>query len=115
MQLIILAENCSNICSNNDRDVEGISKTQVDKTKCSFPFTKEKLDNDISQKYLEPSKSITSSKLSLSINITNNINNTGNAHSKDGNVLPKLPLSQNSPQIQVLTIDLQIYLFRHNG
>ena len=50
LQLIILAENFEkgSICSNNDRDVEGISKTQVDKTKCSFPFIKEKLDNDIS-------------------------------------------------------------------
>ena len=92
--MIILVENCSNICSNNDRDVEGISKTQVDKTNSSFPFTKEKLDNDISEKYLKPSKSITSSKSSLSINITNNINNTSNAHSKDGNVLPKLPPGQ---------------------
>ena len=36
--------------------------------------------------------------------------NDSNAHSKDGNIHPKLPPIQNWPQIQLLTIDLQIYL-----
>ena len=93
LQLIRLAENFKkgSICSDNNRDLEGISKTQVDKTNSSFPFTKRKIDNDVSKKNLIPSKSITSSKSNLSINITDNINNASNVHSKDGNILPKLP------------------------
>ena len=79
------------ICSDNNLDLEGISKTQVDKTNSSFPFTNKKIDNEINKKYLIPSKSITSSKPNSSINITDNIDNASNAHSKDSNIPPKLP------------------------
>ena len=77
LQLIRLAENFEkgSICSDNNRDLEGI-------------FTS---NNEISQKYLIPSKSITSSKSNLSINITYNINNASNGHSEDSNIPPKLP------------------------
>ena len=102
------------ICSDNNLDLEGISKTQVDKTNSSFPFTKEKIDNDITEKYLIPSKSITSSKSNsaitsqiilkmLAIHIVKTVIYSQSYHQ-----------SQNSPQIQLLTIDLQIYLFRNN-
>ena len=79
LQLIRLAENFEkgSICGDNNRDLEGISKTQV--------------DNEISEKYLIPSKSITSSKSNLSINITDNNNNASNAHSEDSNIPPTLP------------------------
>ena len=116
LQLIRLAENFEkgSICSDNNRDLEGISKTQVDKTNSSFPFTKEKIDNDITEKYLIPSKSITSSKSNsaitsqiilkmLAIHIVKTVIYSQSYHQ-----------SQNSPQIQLLTIDLQIYLFRNN-
>ena len=55
LQLIRLAENFEkgSICSDNDGDLEGISKT--DKTNSSFPFTNEEIDNEISEKYLIPS------------------------------------------------------------
>ena len=56
LQLIRLAENFEkgSISSDNDGDLEGISKT--DKTNSSFPFTNEEIDNEISEKYLIPSK-----------------------------------------------------------
>ena len=62
MQLIRLAENFekTSICSDNNRDLEGVSKSQKDKTNCSFPFTNENIDNEISEKYLIQSKSVTS-------------------------------------------------------
>ena len=115
LQLIRLAENFEkgSICSDNNRDLEGISKTQVDKTNSSFPFTKEKIDNDITEKYLIPSKSITSKSNSaitsqiilkmLAIRIVKTVIYSQSYHQ-----------SQNSPQIQLLTIDLRIYLFRNN-
>ena len=97
--MIRLAENFEkgSICSDNNRDLEGISKTQVDKTNSSFPFTNKKIDNQISEKYLIPSKSITSSKFNSSIIITDNINNASSAHSKDSNISPKLPPKQEQP------------------
>ena len=113
--MIRLAENFEkgSICSDNNRDLEGISKTQVDKTNSSFPFTKEKIDNDITEKYLIPSKSITSKSNSaitsqiilkmLAIRIVKTVIYSQSYHQ-----------SQNSPQIQLLTIDLRIYLFRNN-
>ena len=55
------------------------------------------LDNEISEKYLIPSKSITSTKSNSSINITDNINNACNAHSKDSNIPPKLPPKPKQP------------------
>ena len=93
LQLIRLAENFEkgSICSDNNRDLEGMSKTQVDKTNSSFPFTNKKIGNEISEKYLIPSKSITSSKSNLSINITDNNNSASNAHSEDSNIPPTLP------------------------
>ena len=113
--MIRLAENFEkdSICGDNNRDLEGVSKTQVDKTNSSFPFTKENIDNGISEKYLIPSKSIASSKSNSSINITDNINNASNAHSKNGDPQSYLQ-SQNSPHVQILTIDLQIYQFGQN-
>ena len=78
------------ICSDNNRDLEGISKPQVDKTNSSFPFTKQNVDNEISEKYVLPSKSVTSSKFTLSTNITDNMENANNVRSKDSNIPPKL-------------------------
>ena len=99
LQLIRLADNFEkgSICSDNNRDLEGMSKTQVDKTNSSFPFTNKKIGNEISEKYLIPSKSITSSKSNSSINITDNINYASNAHSKDSNIPPKLPPKPKRP------------------
>ena len=101
--MIRLAENFEkgSICSDNNRDLEGISKTQVDTTNNSFPFTKEKIDNNVSEKYLIPSKSITSSKSNPSINITDNINNASNTHSKDGNIPSKLTPKPKQPSNSV--------------
>ena len=89
--MIRLEENFEkgSICSDNNRDLEGISKTQVDNT--NFPFINEKIDNEISEKHLIPKKSITSSKYNSSIIITDNFNNASNVHSKDSNIPLKLP------------------------
>ena len=99
LQLIRLAENFEkgSICSDNNRDLEGMSKTQVDKTNSSFPFTNKKIGNQISEKHHIPSKSITSSKFNSSIIITDNINNASSAHSKDSNISPKLPPKPEQP------------------
>ena len=99
LKLIRLAENFGkgSICRDNNRDLEGISKTQVDKTNSSVSFTNEKIDNEISEEYLIPSKSITSSKSNSSINIIDDINNASNAHSKDSSMAPKLPPKPKQP------------------
>ena len=90
------------ISSDNNRDLEGISKPQVDKTNSSFPFTKQNLDNEINEKYVIPSKSVTSPKSTLSTNITDNMENANNVHGKDTNILPKLTTKAKKP-----------YKFRH--
>ena len=97
--MIRLAENFKkgSICSDNNRDLEGISKTQVDKTNSSLLFMKQSIDNEISEKYLIPSKSVTSSKYNSTTNITDNINNASNAHIKDSNIPPKLPAKPKQP------------------
>ena len=97
--MIRLAENFKkgSICSDNNRDLEGISKTQVDKTNSSLLFMKQSIDNEISEKYLIPSKSVTSSKYNSTTNITDNINNASNAHIKDSNIPPKLPPKPKQP------------------
>ena len=48
----------SNTSNDNNRDLEGISKTQADKTNRCFTFTKQCIDNKISKKYLIPSSII---------------------------------------------------------
>ena len=63
------------------------------------------LDNEITKKYLIPSKSITSTKSNSSINITDNTNNARNANSKDSNIPPKLPPK---PDIDHRSSDLSI-------
>ena len=42
---------------------QGSSKTQVDKVNSSFRFTKENIDNEISEKYIIPSKSVCSQNI----------------------------------------------------
>ena len=70
---------------------------RIDKTKRSFQFSKECIDNDISEKYFIPSKSVTSSKSNSTISITDNINNASNAHNKDSNIPPKSPPKPKQP------------------
>ena len=99
LQFTRLAENFEkgSTCSDNNRDFEGISKTQVDKINSSFLFTKENIDNKISEKCLIPSKYVTSSKFNSTTNSTDNINNASNAHSKDSNIPPKLSPKPKQP------------------
>ena len=86
--MIRLAENFdkSSICSDNNQDLEGISKTQGSKATSSFPFTKQNIDNEISKKYLMASKFLTSSKSNSIANVIDSINNAINADSKDSNI-----------------------------
>ena len=114
--MIRLAENFdkSSICSDNNRDLEGISKTQLGKATSSFPFTTQNIVNEISEKDPMPSNFATSSKSNSITSVTDNINNVINAHSKDSNIAPKLPPKPKHPKNQILTIALWIHLFRHN-
>ena len=102
LQSIRLAEDFdkSSICSEDNRDLEGISKTQVGKATSSFPFTKQNIDNEISEKHLMPSKFATSLKSNSITNVTDNINNAINAHSKDSNIPPKFTKAKTSKKLR---------------
>ena len=49
----------SSICTDNNQDLEDISKIQVDKINSGFPFTKQNIYNKISNEYLIPNKFLT--------------------------------------------------------
>ena len=47
--MIVLAKQfkTGSFCSDNNRDLEVISKTQVDKSNISYPFTKQNIDKEL--------------------------------------------------------------------
>ena len=94
MSWVKLAESSekSSICTDNNQDLEDISKIQVDKMNSGFPFTKQNIDNKISKKYLIPNKFLTTWKTYSTIKNTNYPKNASNADSKDSNIPWKLPL-----------------------
>ena len=78
------------ICSENNQDLQGMSKTKVDKTNSSFVFTKQNIANKTSEKEFIQSKSVTPSKSNSTTKTADDINNTSNAFNNDSNLPPKL-------------------------
>ena len=73
--MIVLAKKVkkSSFCSDNNQDLKVISKTLVDKSNSSFPFTKQNIDKKISEKCLIPRNYVTSSKSNSTTKITEDI------------------------------------------